>query len=279
MPRKTVRGSPSARADLGRPLGHALGPGELLERRGVDGDGVVAHPHDAAGGQLDGVAVGAVADAQADQPHEVGGAPGQLEADQVGAEQTLEDLAAPGQLLEQLGRRERDVEVEPDAQVGPQLTEHLRHQLQLVVLHPHRRALRGDLGRRHREALVDRDVGLPPLAVELRLGDEVVVERPQRAVGEALVELLDLLGAEGDRDEAQAVLGEGLEVGLVAAGPADPGAVALPQHRLERGDEPARGAAPRGSAVGVVHPVDGQAVGHDHEVRRAVRRHLPTLVS
>ena len=41
------------------------------------------------------------------------------------------------------------------------------------------------------------DVGVPPLAVELRLGDEVVVERPQGAVGEALVELLDLLGASG----------------------------------------------------------------------------------
>ena len=126
------------------------------------------------------------------QADEVGGAAGQLEADDVRAEQALEDLAAPRQLLEQLGRRERDVQEEADAQVGPQLAEHLRDQLQLVVLHPDRGALGGHLGGLGGEPLVDPDVGVPPLAVEGRLGDHVVVERPERAVGEALVELLDL---------------------------------------------------------------------------------------
>ena len=58
-------------------------------------------------------------DPLADQPDEVLGAAGQLEADQVGPEQALEDLPAPGQLLEQLGRRERDVQEEADAEVGP----------------------------------------------------------------------------------------------------------------------------------------------------------------
>src|SRR3546814_7989856 len=52
-----------------------------------------------------------------DQPDEVLGAAGQLEADQVGPQQALEDLPPPGQLLEQLGGRERDVQVEPDPQV------------------------------------------------------------------------------------------------------------------------------------------------------------------
>ena len=129
-------------------------------------------------------------------------AAGQLEADQVGAEQALEDLAAPRQLGEQLGGRERDVEVEADPQVGPLRAQHLRHQLELVVLHPDGRALGRHLGGPVGEALVDPDVGLPPLAVELRLGDEVVVERPERAVGEALVELLHLLRAQRHRAPA-----------------------------------------------------------------------------
>ena len=171
--------------------------------------------------------------------------PGELEADQVGAEQSLEDLAAPRQLAEELGGRERDVEVEADPQVGAELAQHLRHQLELVVLHPDGGALGGDLGGRLGEALVDRDVGVPPLAVELRLGDEVVVERPQGAVGEALVELLDLLGAQVDRHEVQAVLLERLDHVVVGrARPADPGAVVGPHHRLERRDQAAGGAAP-----------------------------------
>ena len=71
------------------------------------------------------------------------GATGQLEADEVRAEQALEDLPAPGELLEQLGRRERDVQEEADPQVRAQLAEHLRHQLHLVVLHPDGGVLRG----------------------------------------------------------------------------------------------------------------------------------------
>ena len=90
--------------------------------------------------------MGLVADALAHQPHEVLRRARSLEADHVGAEQALEELAPPRQLLEQLGRRERDVQEEPDPQVGPQLAQHRRHQLHLVVVHPHRRVLGGDLG-------------------------------------------------------------------------------------------------------------------------------------
>ena len=53
---------------------------------------------------------------------EVGGVAGALEADEVGAEQALED-AAPGELGEDLRGRERDVVEEADAQVGAQLAE------------------------------------------------------------------------------------------------------------------------------------------------------------
>jgi hypothetical protein len=103
--------------------------------------------------------------------------------------------------------------------------------------------------------------------VELRLGHDVVVERPERPVGEALVELLDLTGAEGDGNERETVLDERLDLLLAGgAGPADPGAVVGPQHGLEGGDQAAGGAAPRHGAIRLVHPVDGQAVGHDDEV-------------
>jgi hypothetical protein len=58
-----------------------------------------------------------VADVLAHQPQEVLGAAAQLEAHQVRTQQALEDLLAPRQPLEQLGRRERDVEEEADPQV------------------------------------------------------------------------------------------------------------------------------------------------------------------
>ena len=164
-------------------------------RRSRSRSGRPARDH-AAVGQVDLVAVGLVPHPLPHQAHEVLGGAGELEADQVGAEQALEDLAPPRQLAEQLGRRERDVQVEADPQVGAQLAQHRGHQLELVVLHPHDRALGGVLRGGVGEALVDRHVGVPPLAVELRLGHEVVVERPEGGVGEALVELLDLLLAE-----------------------------------------------------------------------------------
>src|SRR5215208_3934930 len=99
--------------------------------------------------------MGLVTDPLADQPDEVGRTSRQLEADQVGSEESLEDLASPRQLLEELGRWERDVEEEPDPQVRSQLAEEPRHQLELVVLHPHGGVLRRTVGRTLGEASVD----------------------------------------------------------------------------------------------------------------------------
>ena len=127
-------------------------------------------------------AVGLVADPIADESYEVAGGAGQLETDQIRAQQPFQDLAPPRQLGEQFGRRERDVEVEADQQVGAQVAQHLRNQLQLVVLHPHGRTLGGHRSGPVGEALIDRYVGIPPLSVKLGLGHHVVVERPQRSV-------------------------------------------------------------------------------------------------
>ena len=66
-----------------------------------------------------------------------------MESHQVGAEQAFDDLGAPRHLHEQLDRRERDVQEEADGQVGPQLAQHLRDELQLVVLDPHGAAAGG----------------------------------------------------------------------------------------------------------------------------------------
>ena len=70
--------------------------------------------------------------------------------------------------------------------------QHPRDQLELVVVHPHGRPQRRLFGRGLREAAVDRDVRLPPPAVQLRRRDDVVVERPQRRVAETLIEVPDL---------------------------------------------------------------------------------------
>ena len=135
---------------------------------------------------------------------------GPLEADEVRAEHPLDDLLAPRQLHEQLLRRQRDVQEEADPQIGPQRAQHGRHEVQLVVVHPHGRALRGHRRGEVGEALVGLDVALPPLAAELGRAHGVVVERPQRAVREALVEALDLAGVEADRRQPHAAVVERL---------------------------------------------------------------------
>ena len=183
-----MRGSPSALADLLGPGSRPRALGQLLEagrRRSRSGTPRPGRSGRRAGRRGRGGSCGRPAGGPGGRSS--ARAAGQLEADQVGAEQPLEDLAPPRQLLEQLGRRERDVQEEADPQVGPQLAQHLRAPAAAGSRAPRpsrpRRPARRPLG----EPLVDRDVGVPPLAVELRLGDDVVVERPQRAVGEALV--------------------------------------------------------------------------------------------
>jgi len=83
---------------------------------------------------------------------------------------------------------------EADAQVAALLPQHLRDKLQLIVIYPHGRAGGRLLGRCPREAPVDPDVGIPPWPPELRRGDHIVIERPERAVAEALVVVADLIG-------------------------------------------------------------------------------------
>jgi hypothetical protein len=155
---------------------------------------------------------------------------------------------------------------EADAHVAAQLAQHPRDQLELVVVHPDGRPGVGLFGRGLREAAVDYDVRLPPAAVEPRRRDDVVVERPQRRVAEALVEMPDLGIGQAEPDELQAVRLERPGGRPGVAGPADPDAAGLAHHRLERGDQSTRTGPPGGPAVGVLDPVHRQPAGHHHEI-------------
>ena len=89
--------------------------------------------------------------------------------------------------------RERDVQEEADAQVGPALAQHARAPAAAGsrAPTPSRRARRPRRSRR-RSARLTRDVGVPRVPVVGRRRDRVVVERPDRRVAEALVEALDV---------------------------------------------------------------------------------------
>jgi hypothetical protein len=184
-----------------------------------------------------------------------------LEAEHVGAEETLHDLGAPRQALEQLERWERDVVEPADAHVGALRAQHARHELQVVVVDPDRGVLRGDVRQPDREALVHVDVGVPVGAVEARLADRVVVERPQGVVREALVVAVHLLL--GDRHRVQVDAVDVDHLGRTAGGtrPADPAALALLHDRQQCPHEPTGAGGP----LTVGRPGDRQSVGGDDQ--------------
>ena len=262
-------------ADLLGPREHLGRAGQLVERGDVDGDREGAGGHGAAV-VLDQRAAGGQVVQPAGELDEVRRRGRPLEADQVGAEQPLDDRRPPRQLGEQLVGRERDVQEEADGEVGPLLAQQRRDQLQLVVVHPDDGVLGGDGGGALGEPLVDLHVGVPPGAVVLRLLDDVVVERPQRGVGHALVVAVDLVLGQRHRDQRHAAGLERLRRLAGRARPAHPGAAAAGDERLQRGDQPAGAALPARLAVGVGDLVDREPVGdHDHG---AVRPRLRVLL-
>ena len=200
--------------------------------------------HGAAVGQVDQVAVGLVADPLADQPDEVRPRrPGSWKPTRSAPSRPSSSWRRHGSCWNSSAGGNGMCRKKPIRRSGRSSRSICRHQLQLVVVHPDRGVLGGHRGGLLGEPPVDPHVGVPPLAVELRLGDHVVVERPQGGVGEALVELLDLvLGAarSGSRDIPSSSNGSRSVVG--AARPADPGAVVGAHHRLDRGDQAAGGA-------------------------------------
>src|SRR5690606_19253047 len=187
-----------------------------------------------------------------------------LEAEIVGAEKTLQDLAPPRNPLEDLRRRKGYVEKEPDPGLGEPLPHHGRHELQLVVVHPDDVPFRGHVGDGVCEALVDGDVAPPPVAVELGRADGVVVERPDGAVAESVVVVLDLLLVEGDDEVVDAIDVQSARLAAGGTVPADPDASGLAEDRGQRGDQPA-GARHPSAVVGI--PPNWKPVGGYHQPR------------
>ena len=117
-----------------------------------------------------------------------------LEADVVGAEHAAQELLSSGQQPVHLGRRERDVQEEPDREPGLPRAQHRRDEHEVEVVHPDARVGLAVLDDRVGEALVDLDVARPRLRRDAQPVLEVVEERPERVVADLPVEVLLLLG-------------------------------------------------------------------------------------
>jgi hypothetical protein len=174
--------------------------------------------------------------------------------------------APPGRWKPTRSAPVRDVQEEADAQVRSQFAQHRRHELELVVLDPDGRARRGDVGAGLREPAVHLDVAVPPGPVEHRALDDVVVERPERRVGETFVVVADFVGAQRNRVQHEPVVVELLHVDVGDARPADPGALSRAQERLQGGDEPARAGRPAAFAVRRAFEVHRKPVRHHDEI-------------
>ena len=129
-----------------------------------------------------------------------------LEADVVGAEHAAQELLTSGQQPVHLGRRERDVQEEPDRQPGLPRAQHRRDEHEVEVVHPYARVRLAVLDDRVGEALVDLDVACPRLRRDAQPVGEVVEERPEGVVADLAVEVLLFLG--GEEDRVQVILGQ-----------------------------------------------------------------------
>jgi hypothetical protein len=151
--------------------------------------------------------------------------PVRMEADEIGAKQAAQDLLAPGQDAEDLGRRERDMEEEPDPRLRKCRAHHPRNEQELVIVNPYDVAglVFGDhtVG----ELLVDLAVRAPRGGGQREPLEQVVEHRPEDAVRELLVVLAQFGVGEKHRDDP--ALGK-----------------ACRQYRLGLGRELARGAGP-----------------------------------
>ena len=126
-----------------------------------------------------------------------------VKAQQVAAEKPVEDLFLPGADAERLAMRPRNVPEVADDGIGTPPLDESRKQRKVIVLHEHDRRRAFDLVEHGLgELRVDARVVLPVGRVENgpRIGD--MAERPERAVGEAVVVALFLFTASARCDGA-----------------------------------------------------------------------------
>ncbi len=193
-----------------------------------------------------------------------------VERHQVRGQQPAQQLPAPREDPEHVRRGEGDVQEKADARRGGQAAQMVRHAQQLIVVHPDEVGSAGVGGRRLGEALVHPVVRAPRRRIDLRPADEIVEQRPQRAVAEPLVILRHLTrrqrhgtvahprGAVRQRRRRRRAVFGG------HAGPADPRAAAPGEHRLERANQPSRGTGEAGTIRGGLGD-EGEAVADDDE--------------
>ena len=188
-----------------------------------------------------------------------------VKAEQIAAEQTVQDLFLPRADAERFPVRPRDVPEVADDGIGTPALDDSRQQREVIVLHEDdgRRALdlvEHGLG----ELRVDARILLPVRGVEDGPGVSDMAERPQRAVRKAVV--VALLFFMGQPDAAQRVgrlvrrnaEASALVGGLVipaAAAVRDPHAAGCAHDRIERGDESARRTNPPDTASGTLDTV------------------------
>jgi hypothetical protein len=133
--------------------------------------------------------------------HEALAVPVRVEADDVGAERPEQQVSAPRDAGEDVGRGPRGVQEQAAALLRTLTADELGHQEQVVVVHPQQSVVVA-VDRRHGsvgETLVHRGVRRPPGPLEHRLLDGVVQQRPQGPVGEAVVVVADLRSGQGHR--------------------------------------------------------------------------------
>jgi hypothetical protein len=244
-------------------------PAHLAEERGVHPHREYPEPH-LAPGQLHPVDIHRVAEDIGERGGEVAEIGRGVEADQVGAEEPLEEAGPGREGAEQLLAGKRDVQEEPDPGIRDHPPEEPGDQQELVVVHPDHVPGPVVAGHRPGELLVGLHVGVPVGDVERDLIEEVVEEGPEHPVGEPLVVAGHLLGGERDGDEAQR--GELFPEGVVllrgqvlgGPGPADPESVRLLVGALEPGGQPSGAPLHLDGTIADLDG-DGEAVGDDQE--------------
>ena len=153
----------------------------------------------------------------------------------------------------------------PMRRSGRTAPEHLRNQLQMVVMHPDSRSRRRGVRHGTRVAVVDRHVGVPPLPVERRGANRVVIQRPQRRVGEPDIKLLELGIVEGHGAQLDALMLRWHGRLRADARPPDPHTRPASQHRRQCRHQAARAQVPMHPTLAFDSP-DGQPVSYHDQL-------------
>ena len=250
--------------------------GHLPERRRVDPDREHADPETPAEGLVAAVRREAPKAAAGHRVAEILRVERRLEADEIIGREAAHHEVVGRQHAREIGRRPGDVEEEPDPVGEAQLAQIGGERDEMVVVDPDHVVRPDELGEPPGEELVDAEIAGGVAPIEAGEVEPVVAHRPERPVGKAVVEILEVaLGEIRNRvfDVAEGVrLGLGLASLHGCAGPAEPQPAALLQGRVE-GDRKAAGIG-RAGVRGHRHPVrdHDEAPSRPRNIRRRTHR-------